>query len=151
MASKLGLRGTTSPIHTALRTTSLLSPFLRPTASASAICHSYAGVLATLRPHASKSHPPDLLPRPDDSSPLAHQRLSRPVAPHLGIYKWQITSVLSISTRLTGLLLSGLFYAFGAAYLVVPWLGLGWDLSSAGIVAAVHGWPGWVKGGLRMW
>lgn len=56
------------------------------------------------------------------------------MAPHLGIYAWQISSVLSISTRITGLLLSGAFYAFGAAYLAAPYLG--WDLS----VAAMEGW-----------
>lgn len=75
---------------------------------------------------------------------LGRQRLNRPVAPHLGIYKWQITSVLSISTRITGLLVSGAFYAFGAAYVVSPYLG--WDLSSAAIEAWVAGLPGFVKG-----
>lgn len=52
--------------------------------------------------------------------------------------------MLSISTRITGLLLSGALYAFGAAYLAAPYLG--WDLSSAGTSAWVAGLPMWVKG-----
>lgn len=41
-----------------------------------------------------------------------NKRLNRPVSPHLTIYKFQITSVLSITHRATGLALSGLTSAF---------------------------------------
>ncbi|KAJ5589251.1 hypothetical protein N7537_011929 [Penicillium hordei] len=65
---------------------------------------------------------------------LVRQRLRRPVAPHLAIYKWQVHSVSSAMERNTGLLLAGGLYLFGTSYLIAPWLG--WDLSSAALVAA---------------
>ncbi|GFF68310.1 hypothetical protein CNMCM6936_001271 [Aspergillus lentulus] len=70
---------------------------------------------------------------------LARQRLRRPVAPHLSIYKWQVHSVSSALERNTGLLLAGSLYLFGTSYLVAPWLGL--DLSSAALVAAFGSLP----------
>ncbi|GFF52695.1 succinate dehydrogenase cytochrome B subunit, mitochondrial [Aspergillus udagawae] len=70
---------------------------------------------------------------------LARQRLRRPVAPHLSIYKWQVHSVSSAMERNTGLLLAGSLYLFGTSYLVAPWLG--WDLSSAALVAAFGSLP----------
>lgn len=123
----------------------LLRPAITPTTT-----HLY---IAWTRPHTTKS--PALAPVPASASScrtslLARQRLNRPVAPFLLAHKWHITSVLSISTSLTGLLLSGLFYAFGAAYVVVPYLGLGWDLSSAGMAAAVAGWSVFLKGMAKM-
>jgi succinate dehydrogenase (ubiquinone) cytochrome b560 subunit len=51
---------------------------------------------------------------------LAKQRLNRPVAPHLSIYKPQITWYGSALNRVTGVALSGAFYAFGALYLIAP-------------------------------
>ncbi|KAB8077457.1 putative cytochrome b subunit of succinate dehydrogenase [Aspergillus leporis] len=60
---------------------------------------------------------------------LARQRLWRPVAPHLSIYKWQVHSVSSALD----------LYLFGTSYLVAPWLGL--DLSSASLVAAFGSLP----------
>lgn len=41
--------------------------------------------------------------------------------------------------RLTGIALSGTFYAFGAAYLVAPYLG--WHLESAVLAASFAKWP----------
>lgn len=70
---------------------------------------------------------------------LARQRLRRPVAPHLSIYKWQVHSVSSAMERNTGLLLAGGLYLFSTSYLVAPWLG--WDLSSAALVAAFGALP----------
>ncbi|RAL05201.1 succinate:quinone oxidoreductase subunit C [Aspergillus ibericus CBS 121593] len=70
---------------------------------------------------------------------LARQRLRRPVAPHLSIYKWQVHSVSSAMERNTGLLLAGGLYLFGTSYLVAPWLG--WDLSSAVLVTAFGSLP----------
>ena len=70
---------------------------------------------------------------------LAKQRLARPVAPHLAIYKAQITWYLSGLNRLTGVMLSGSFYLFGMAYLVAPYIGL--HLESAVIAAAFAKWP----------
>merc|ERR1711939_352106 len=66
---------------------------------------------------------------------LAQQRLNRPVSPHLAIYKPQITWYSSIIHRITGCLLSGGFYVFGALYLIAP--AMGWHLESS--VLAV-GW-----------
>lgn len=70
---------------------------------------------------------------------LVAQRKKRPTAPHLSIYKWQITSVLSISNRMTGLFLSGGFYAFGLTYLASPLFG--WDITSTTMAAAFGAWP----------
>ena len=70
---------------------------------------------------------------------LAAQRLNRPVAPHLGIYQPQITWILSSLNRITGLTLSFSFYAFGAAYLVAPYVGL--HLESAVLAASFASWP----------
>ncbi|KAJ5726580.1 uncharacterized protein N7483_007937 [Penicillium malachiteum] len=78
---------------------------------------------------------------------LARQRLQRPVAPHLSIYKWQVHSVSSAMERNTGLLLAGGMYLFGTSYLVAPWLG--WDLSSAALVAAFGSLPVAAKLGLK--
>jgi succinate dehydrogenase (ubiquinone) cytochrome b560 subunit len=70
---------------------------------------------------------------------LAKQRLNRPVSPHLGIYRPQITWYGSILNRITGCLMSGTFYVFGAAYLIAPYAG--WHLESAVIAAAFAKWP----------
>ncbi|KAM0723884.1 hypothetical protein Q7P37_000874 [Cladosporium fusiforme] len=70
---------------------------------------------------------------------LAKQRLNRPVAPHLSIYKPQITWYGSALNRVTGVALSGAFYAFGALYLVAPTIG--WHLESSVIAASFAAWP----------
>lgn len=70
---------------------------------------------------------------------LVDQRKKRPVAPHLTIYQPQIPWVLSALNRITGCVLSGGFYVFGAAYLVSPLFG--WHLDSASIAAAFGGLP----------
>jgi succinate dehydrogenase / fumarate reductase, cytochrome b subunit len=48
-------------------------------------------------------------------------RLDRPLSPHLGVYRWQITNTLSILHRLTGVMLT-----LGAVILTV------WLLAMAG-------------------
>ena len=73
------------------------------------------------------------------NSILAAQRRNRPISPHLSIYRPQITWYGSISNRITGAILSGSFYLFGAAYLVAPVIG--WHLESASIAAAFATWP----------
>lgn len=70
---------------------------------------------------------------------LAEQRTHRPVSPHLGIYKPQVTWIPSAMNRITGSILSGGLYLFGFAYLVAP--ALGWHLESASMAAAVAAWP----------
>lgn len=70
---------------------------------------------------------------------LADRRLNRPISPHLGIYKWQMGSVMSSMMRITGVAYSGSLYLFGIAYLVSPYVG--WDLSSASIAAAFGSLP----------
>lgn len=70
---------------------------------------------------------------------LAKQRLNRPVAPHLSIYKPQITWYGSALNRVTGVALSGAFYVFGAAYLIAP--AIGWHLESSVIAASFAAWP----------
>ncbi|ERF73213.1 hypothetical protein EPUS_03054 [Endocarpon pusillum Z07020] len=75
----------------------------------------------------------------DAYSILASQRLHRPVSPHLKIYRPQITWILSALNRITGSVLSGGFYIFGAAYLVSPLFG--WHLDTASLAAAFASWP----------
>ncbi|KZF25479.1 succinate dehydrogenase cytochrome b560 subunit [Xylona heveae TC161] len=70
---------------------------------------------------------------------LVEQRKNRPVAPHLTIYKPQMTSIGSGLTRITGAVLSGGFYIFGAAYLAAPLVG--WHLESASLAAAFGSLP----------
>uniref|UniRef100_A0A2A4IX83 Uncharacterized protein n=1 Tax=Heliothis virescens TaxID=7102 RepID=A0A2A4IX83_HELVI len=47
-------------------------------------------------------------------------RLKRPMSPHLSIYAPQLTSVLSVSHRATGMILSGYFSVLGIGALVLP-------------------------------
>jgi len=49
-----------------------------------------------------------------------NKRLNRPMSPHLTIYKFQITSVLSITHRMTGLALSGLASGFAIGMMLLP-------------------------------
>lgn len=49
-----------------------------------------------------------------------NKRLRRPVSPHLTIYKPQITSMLSLSHRFTGLLLSTVISGFSIGMLALP-------------------------------
>lgn len=79
---------------------------------------------------------------------LAKQRLQRPVAPHLAIYRPQITWYLSGLNRITGSFLSGGFYLFGAAYLVAPYLG--WHLETAVLAASFAKWPAVLNVGAKM-
>jgi len=41
-----------------------------------------------------------------------NKRLNRPMSPHLTIYKPQVTSMLSITHRITGIAVSGYIYCF---------------------------------------
>lgn len=70
---------------------------------------------------------------------LANQRLNRPVAPHLAIYQPQITWYLSALNRITGCTVSGLFYLYGALYLVAPYLG--WHVETQVLAASFAAWP----------
>ncbi|RDW79269.1 succinate:quinone oxidoreductase subunit C [Aspergillus mulundensis] len=70
----------------------------------------------------------------DPRSLLAKQRLNRPVSPHLSIYRPQITWIVSIATRITGIALSGGLYLYSTAYLSSPVTG--WDIGSASVTSA---------------
>ncbi|KAB8303653.1 hypothetical protein EYC80_005047 [Monilinia laxa] len=75
----------------------------------------------------------------DSYNILVEQRKLRPTSPHLTIYQPQIPWILSALNRITGCVLSGGFYVFGAAYLVSPLFG--WHLDTASLVAAFGAWP----------
>ena len=70
---------------------------------------------------------------------LVAQRKLRPVSPHLTIYQPQIPWILSALNRITGCVVSGGFYVFGAAYLVSPLFG--WHMDSATMAAAFGSLP----------
>lgn len=78
---------------------------------------------------------------------LAALRLQRPLSPHLGIYKWQMGSVMSSLMRITGVVYSGSFYLFGLVYLVSPYLG--WDVSPTTIAAAFGSLPAVAKAAVK--
>ncbi|OQE25995.1 hypothetical protein PENFLA_c007G04013 [Penicillium flavigenum] len=75
----------------------------------------------------------------DPSQILVKQRLNRPIAPHLTIYKPQIGWIGSSLHRITGVALSGTLYIWATAYLASP--ALGWHLESASMVAAMGALP----------
>eukprot|EP00088_Acartia_fossae_P005665 TRINITY_DN12557_c0_g1_i1.p1 TRINITY_DN12557_c0_g1~~TRINITY_DN12557_c0_g1_i1.p1 ORF type:complete len:173 (-),score=48.55 TRINITY_DN12557_c0_g1_i1:323-841(-) len=49
-----------------------------------------------------------------------NKELKRPISPHLTIYKFQLTSMLSITHRATGLIQSGMLSAFAVAAMTLP-------------------------------
>lgn len=59
-------------------------------------------------------------PEPNESYDEKNMRLNREMSPHLTIYKFQLTSMLSISHRITGMALTGYVAAFGLGALVLP-------------------------------
>jgi len=79
---------------------------------------------------------------------LPHQRLHRPVSPHLGIYRLNINYFLSPSNRIAAIILTAPFYVFGSAYLASPLFG--WDMSSASIAAAFGALPVFAKVAVKL-
>ncbi|KAL9622484.1 MAG: hypothetical protein Q9160_003160 [Pyrenula sp. 1 TL-2023] len=75
----------------------------------------------------------------DAYSILAKQRLNRPISPHLGIYRWQTSWILSGLNRITGSALSGGLYTFAFLYLISP--AFGWHLESATLAASFGALP----------
>merc|ERR1719289_320030 len=49
-----------------------------------------------------------------------NKNLGRPISPHLTIYKFQLTSMLSITHRATGLAQSGMLSGVGLGALLIP-------------------------------
>ena len=49
-----------------------------------------------------------------------NKKLARPLSPHLTIYKPQLTSMLSISHRITGVVQSGILSAAALGVMVMP-------------------------------
>ncbi|XP_046988659.1 succinate dehydrogenase cytochrome b560 subunit, mitochondrial-like [Schistocerca americana] len=60
-------------------------------------------------------------PPPSESHDERNARLGRPQSPHLTIIKYQLTTVLSISHRMTGLALSVYMTTLGLGTLVSPY------------------------------
>lgn len=79
---------------------------------------------------------------------LVRQRLNRPLAPHLGIYKLNQTWFgASAWTRVTGVALSGSAYAYFAAYLVAPLAD--WHVESVSLAAGFAALPWLAKGAIK--
>lgn len=93
--------------------------------------------------HISTSSQKSAQKLPISNTILAQQRLRRPLSPHLTIYRPQITSVLSVAMRITGLAMSGAFCLYPIVYSAAPYLGL--DVSVASLVASVSSCPAFVK------
>ncbi|KAL3483356.1 hypothetical protein BJX62DRAFT_220362 [Aspergillus germanicus] len=117
-------------------------PLLLPVRAAQHVHQLRWTTTTTITPPKIKSRTPE-----EGRALLAQQRLRRPVAPHLSIYKFQVHSVSSAMERNTGILLSGTIYFFATGYLFSPVFG--WDLSSASLVAAFAGLPLFAKVGLK--
>ncbi|KAL8804168.1 MAG: hypothetical protein Q9182_002710 [Xanthomendoza sp. 2 TL-2023] len=99
--------------------------------------------LTQSRPAATLPPNTTTIPQPDASALLASQRRARPVSPHLTIYQTQIPWTLSALNRITGSILSGGFYIFGALYLASPLFG--WHLESSALAASFAELPTAVK------
>ncbi|XP_012267666.2 succinate dehydrogenase cytochrome b560 subunit, mitochondrial-like [Athalia rosae] len=56
----------------------------------------------------------------DESHDQKNMRLKRPLSPHLTIYQVQITSLLSVTHRATGIILSGYAAIIGLSTLFMP-------------------------------
>jgi len=81
---------------------------------------------------------------PDEAhAVLVAQRKKRPIAPHLSIYQPQLTWYASAANRVTGCILAGSVYLFGAAYAVAPLAGF--HLESATIATSFAALPVVVK------
>lgn len=79
---------------------------------------------------------------------LVKQRLNRPIAPHLGVYKLNQTWLgHSAWTRITGCTLSGAAYLYFSTYLVAPLLG--WHIESQSLAEAFASMPFAVSGGIK--
>merc|ERR1719369_1254351 len=62
-----------------------------------------------------------------------NKALNRPISPHLTIYKFQLTSMLSITHRATGIIQSAILSGFAVAAMTLPgnfpmWLNFVQDL-----------------------
>src|SRR5688572_5457247 len=76
------------------------------------------------------------------------QRLNRPIAPHLEVYRLSQTYLGSSAwMRITGSAVMGIGYVYFGAYLLSPLFGV--DVGSASIVSAFAGLPGAVKTGIK--
>lgn len=71
-----------------------------------------------------------IAPTTTPQSPLAAQRLRRPISPHMTIYKWNYVSSASALQRISGILLSGSLYACFTFYLAAPAMGIHFDSTS---------------------
>ncbi|XP_034829430.1 succinate dehydrogenase cytochrome b560 subunit, mitochondrial-like [Maniola hyperantus] len=59
-------------------------------------------------------------PPKEEHYDIKNERLNRPLSPHLTIYQFQLTTVLSITHRTTGIILTGYATAFGLGALMLP-------------------------------
>jgi succinate dehydrogenase (ubiquinone) cytochrome b560 subunit len=95
------------------------------------------------RPVATVKHTPA-----EGNDILAKQRLNRPIAPHLGVYKLNQTWLgHSAWTRITGCTLSGAAYLYFTSYLVAPLFG--WHIESQTLAEAFASMPYAVSGGIK--
>merc|ERR1712098_525761 len=86
------------------------NPLLR----ASAISESQAQSMATMKPISQSEH------LTGKEFWLKNKELNRPISPHLTIYKFQLTSMLSITHRATGLAQSAMLSGVGLGALLIP-------------------------------
>ncbi|KAJ2904320.1 succinate dehydrogenase cytochrome b560 subunit [Zalerion maritima] len=102
-----------------------------------------AASLMQFRPAATTTLPPS-----EAEAQLAAQRLKRPLAPHLSIYKYDQTWFgASAWQRITGGILSCGLYGYSLIYLVAPLAGI--HVESASLAAFVATLPAVVKGGIK--
>jgi succinate dehydrogenase / fumarate reductase cytochrome b subunit len=69
-------------------------------------------------------------------------QVQRPLSPHLQVYKWQLTSVLSVLHRATGLAngIRHLFWDAGYGYELNTTYASGWTVVAASFVLTLIAW-----------
>lgn len=119
----------------ASRASPVVAPFARP----SHALGSTRFAATTARPETIKMSPGENL------NLLNQQRSVRPSSPHFTIYEPQLTWLLSILNRVTGVGLSVVFYVYAMTYAGAPLMGLQSFVQSGHLTELVATAPFWLK------
>ncbi|XP_071452936.1 succinate dehydrogenase cytochrome b556 subunit-like [Hetaerina americana] len=99
----------------AFLTIRMLSPRMNPMQSICRSIYCTQSNLVTMKVTAAKD-----IKKTDETFIERNERIGRPMSPHLTIYKPQLTSLLSLTHRTTGIILSTMAYGIGIGTLLLP-------------------------------